>query len=358
MIAFVLVASGGVAYADGTLAMRGVWYKEKGTRVEQPMVDAVFDAGDEAQVDAHVLVDAITSASSASGGGGDTAFSERRWEAGGGYTHQLGDNTSGNLHGKISREPDYLSVWAGTMISRSLAQKNFNVTLTVDAGYDDVGMLRVGLGGALSRASVGHLYNGISSLSISQILSKNMVLGLSYDIAYLSGYQQNPYRTAITADGLVPERHPDTRIRHAWAATVRDFLPRTRTTLIAAYRLYTDTWGLLAHTPELRVVQDVGDDVDFTVRLRYYRQKGASFFLPSYPSSDPMRFPYVTDDVKLSDFSETTIGVKFGAMGRVFGLTGRWEDARGEIVMECAARNNRFGNAVSAHAALIVPFLY
>ena len=55
------------ARADGTLAVRGVYYKERATRVMQPMLDGAFEAGERGLVTGHLLVDAITSASQSSG---------------------------------------------------------------------------------------------------------------------------------------------------------------------------------------------------------------------------------------------------------------------------------------------------
>jgi hypothetical protein len=83
----VLVAA--PARADGTLAVRGVYYKERATRVVQPMLDAMFDAGVHGVVTGHFLVDAITSASASSGADNAKPFTERRYEGGGGYSHEI-----------------------------------------------------------------------------------------------------------------------------------------------------------------------------------------------------------------------------------------------------------------------------
>ena len=81
--------------------MRGAYYKEKSTRVVQPMIDADLDVGDAGQLKGHTLVDAIASASAASGASGD-AFTERRVEGGLSYmrhsisdTAEHGDYTGG-----------------------------------------------------------------------------------------------------------------------------------------------------------------------------------------------------------------------------------------------------------------------
>jgi hypothetical protein len=353
----VLVALGcatPAAHADGAMSLRGVWYKEKATRVIQPMVDAAFDVGDAGEADAHALVDAITSASTAAGAAGQ-AFSERRWEIGGGYRH-LFDKVRLGGSARFSYEPDYTSLFAGGGAELLLRDQTTTIGASGGLGHDTIS--KSGPTAPNQRATLGRMTMYLGSLSVTQVMTPNRVAGLTYDLIYLEGFQENPYRTAITADGLVEERHPDTRLRHAIAGTVRQFVPATITTVIATYRFYNDDWGIVAHTPEARVVQEAGDGVDVTLRYRYHWQRKADFYLPSYPSNDMDEFPHVTDDIKLSGFTTHTVGVKFGVIGHVLGFGGRLEDARGELIMEYIDQNNRFGNAVIAHAALTLPFEY
>jgi len=342
------------ARADGELTLRGVWYKEKATRVVQPMLDARFDVGEEAEVDAHFLVDAITSASVAAGALNEP-FSEERWEAGAGYVRRLGDWRIGGA-GRFSHEPDYDSFFATARFERALFSDNTLLGLTGGGGFDAVS--NAGVPAGMGAAITGELTTVLGSASVSQVLSPRVVAGLTYDVSSLRGFQENPYRSAITAEGLVPERHPDQRLRHALAASVRYFVTQTETSVIASYREYRDDWGLRAHTPELRVVQHAGEGLELTLRYRYHRQTAADFYLPSYPSNDMTEFPFVTDDIKLSAFDTHTMGFKVGVIGSVIGFTGRFEETRVELMMEYTDQNNRFGNAVQAHAALTLPFQY
>src|SRR5204863_5773174 len=118
-VVLVSAAASGSAQADGTLAMRGVYYKERATRVMQPMLDAMFDAGSHGIATGHFLVDAITSASTSSGAANAMPFTERRYEAGLGYAHELGDLTLAG-DAKYSTESDYLSRYAGARIQADL----------------------------------------------------------------------------------------------------------------------------------------------------------------------------------------------------------------------------------------------
>src|SRR5262245_48862975 len=120
-----------VAHADGALTMRGVYYKERSTRVVQPMLDGMFDIGARGLLTAHLAVDAITSASASSGAMTDKPFSERRYEVGAGYAHEMSGPDGSILdvvrlagEGKFSTEPDYRSVYVGGRVDTELAQKN------------------------------------------------------------------------------------------------------------------------------------------------------------------------------------------------------------------------------------------
>ena len=194
--------------------------------------------------------------------------------------------------------------------------------------------------------------------SASQIVSRDAVAGVSVDVSILRGYQSNPYRQAIVGEALIAERHPTERTREAFAAWIRYYLAEPGTTLIGTYRYYRDTWQVHAHTPELRIVQEVGRHADAAVRVRYYAQDGADFFRTRYSLNDVAMTPFVSDDVKLSSFTGYAIEAKLGVTGEAFDLGGRWADTRIEGILEYAVQNNRFGNAVIAHVALTIPFVY
>lgn len=354
------------ARADGTLSMRGVYYKERATRVMQPMLDAAFEVGERGLVTGHLLVDAITSASASAGAVDTEPFTENRYEAGAGYAHQLtGAKIGADL--KYSSEPDYKSLYIGARGELELAQKN-----TV-----------LGLGGGLGRDTIsGGPASGLAQLmliceeggserpecdldtysvfaSASQILSRTAVIGVSADLALMRGYQSNPYRSAIvgagTSVGTLRERHPTERNRYAAAAFARYHVRPTQTTLVGAYRFYSDNWKVRAHTPEVRAVQEIGRAVDATVRYRFHDQTKQAFF---YEERYDMEQPYLSDDVKLSKFTTHTVEGKVGILGELFGLPERWAGARLEAIFQYVVQNNRFGNAIVAHASLTIPFTY
>jgi hypothetical protein len=373
-LALAVLLAGGIAHADGALSMRGVYYKERSTRVMQPMLDAMFEAGAHGLVNAHLLVDAITSASASAGAVEAKPFTERRYEGGVGYAHEIGMpegsffdviRIAGDT--KLSQESDYRSVYLGGRIESDVAQKNATISVGGGASFDKINNegLQSPMGGPkllcdndLMTATETECSLNTYALftSVSQVVSRNAVVGISYDLAKMSGFTSNPYRQAITATGAVPEKHPNERLRQAVAVSARYYWRRPKTTFIGAYRYYFDDWGIHAHTPELRIVQEVGMTVDASVRYRYYRQDAAFFWQERY--GDPTMLEFVTDDPKMTAFDGHLIEAKLGVLGDTFGLRGRWAAARFEGILEYIVQHNDFHNAVVAHAALTVPFDY
>jgi hypothetical protein len=328
-----------------------------------------------------VLVDAITSASAGSGTANAVPFTEKRYEAGIGYTQEL-DGPAGSFLDKVrvggdarfSTESDYRSIFIGPRAEADIAQKNLTVGL--GGGYSADRADASGAASALGKiellckddAAHGEV-NGVSDscplnvynayASVAQIVSQNAVVGANYDIAYLDGYQSNPYRRAVVpaADTTLPERHPFTRLRQSVAANARYYLARSQTTFIASYRYYWDSWGIHAHTPELRIIQEVGEHADATLAYRYYTQD-AAFFYARFYAPPTMARPFLTDDPKMSAFDGDVITAKLGVFGEAFNLDGRWAGARFEGILQYIIQHNRFGNAVEANVALTLPFSY
>lgn len=349
-----ILTSTSIAHADGELSMRGFYYKESATRVVQPMVDAELDAGENGTVEAHMLVDAITSASVASGAAA-TAFTERRYEVGGSYIHEL-DVITVTGFARYSTEPDYKSVFGGVSGVLSLARDNATVGLALARGSDDITNdgAQTGMGDPIE----GSLSTSMGSVSFSQVLSPQVIAAATYDLVYLDGFQENAYRTVVAGGVIGPERVPDTRLRHAMYGSVRAHVPTSSTTIIAGYRFYIDDWGIKAHTPEVRVVQEVGDDIVVHGRFRYYRQTAADFFKTIYDSNDPDVEPFLTDDIKLSGFTGRTVGVKVDTSLGALGIRGDLARVRADVVLEHVTQNNRFGNAIVGMFGVTVPFEY
>jgi hypothetical protein len=349
-----MLLAAGAALAQGEIRTRGVYYKERSTRVVQPMIDARLELDEDTELTAHTLVDVITSASAGAGAAG-AAFTERRYELGAGVSHRMGDHVCG-VSGRFSYEPDYLSLFGGARCQTALAQQNTLLGLALALGNDDLS----NAGARDEMAQIdrvdGDLRSILVSTSVTQLLSPVLVAGLTYDLIYTEGFLESPYRRVPVAGGgmgdLVPEAVPGSRLRHALAGSVRGFVPVTRSTWIAGYRFYVDDWSVHAHTPELRLVQELRPALDLHARYRYHRQSAAYFYEPTYAGTEP----FLTSDAKLSELTTHTFGVELETALEHAGVTGLLGDARLELVLEYVVQRNRFGNALVLQTALAMPF--
>jgi hypothetical protein len=273
----------GAVRAENLVTVRGQYYREPSTRVVQPVVEVAKDLPGGTDVRAHYLLDAITSASAASGPTGDNIFTEYRSEAGlsGGVTL---DRMQLRLGYRYSAESDY---WSHTLFGSALARlwgDSANVALLLGAGTDRVGKRSPAGSANPCVPSISHpcpLRNLFAGLWYSQVLSPTVLAQIGTEAAYAWGYLSSPYRQ---------ENLPDKRLRLAGAARAAKYFPTTATGLQVLYRLYFDVypgddpnwngdpWGIRSHTFEGRVFQGVGRDLELRLTGRYYRQGPANFF--------------------------------------------------------------------------------
>jgi len=154
------------------------------------------------------------------------------------------------------------------------------------------------------------------SVSLSQIITKNLILSGQYEVITDEGWLNSPYRSVrffIGTDqqGQQPEVYPNTRSSNAASVRAKYFLP-WRAAVDGMYRFYTDTWGVLGHTAELGYVHPldkkfVGGDWIFEGRVRYYTQEAADFYADIFPRADYSNF--MARDKELATYGAVTAGV-------------------------------------------------
>jgi hypothetical protein len=358
LLSFLLLLVPATASADGWLSMRGAYYKERATRVRQPMIDAVLDAGDKGTVAAHLLVDEITSASSATGSQMG-AFTELRYEAGLGYTHDLGHMRVGG-NGRYSVESDYFSGFLSGHLEVDLFERNTTLRLVSGLGSDTITNNVQREEGAIGTPFVERsLLVLLSSVGVTQILSRRLVASFIYDFMAMDGYQANLYRVVHGGTSPVAERVPSLRLRHALFAGLRAYVAPTRSTVFLGYRLYADTWDVIGHTPEVRLVQPLTDGLEVRLSYRMHTQTAAFFFQDLYTQgelADPGRF--VTEDEKLSAFSTHTFGLLVSGEAGLLGISGSMAELRVELAVERILQDTAFGDAWTAQLGVVVPVRY
>ncbi|MET0283028.1 MAG: DUF3570 domain-containing protein [Polyangiales bacterium] len=310
----------------GQLNARGNYYWERSTRVVAPSVNASLSTPIGVRVDGTYLIDAISSASVATGTISDRVFTEKRHDVsvGLGYEIDFG-NTQLDLYGtgRVSREPDYKSNRGGFAAALSLDQRNTVLHFTGYFSHDDVyrvvRMVPADSPGRLVAARADFV-DDLNVLSLGfawdQVLSRAITLTLGYDISLMDGFQANAYRTAkyLTMGGA-PEHHPDQRTRNAGYLWYAHFFEPTRSAIRLGYRYYRDNWDIDAHAIDTRFHQELGQHFEVRLRYRYYTQSKSYFFKAGgYVAPDTVAGTpgdrYISDDPKMTAFHDHTVGLK------------------------------------------------
>ncbi|MEO8018409.1 MAG: DUF3570 domain-containing protein [Pseudomonadota bacterium] len=149
------------------------------------------------------------------------------------------------------------------------------------------------------------------NVSVSQIITKNLILAGQYEVITDEGFLRSPYRsvrffTDPLNQALEAEKYPNTRSSNAASVRAKYFLPY-RAAVDVMYRFYTDTWGVLGHTGELGYVHPWKDKWIFETRVRYYTQTKADFYADIFPRSNFANFE--ARDKELGTYTAITAGL-------------------------------------------------
>ncbi|MEP6653898.1 MAG: hypothetical protein ABJA82_11090, partial [Myxococcales bacterium] len=326
--ALVVLGAGGAARGENRVTVRGQYYREPSTRVVQPVAELAADLPGGVDMSTHYLLDAITSASVASGGSGDNLFTEYRNEVG----VSLGKTWSRLRLGaayRYSAESDYWSHTAALSAALRVWSDTGTVALSAGLGKDQVGR-RVqnntpdgappsGTGCVPTRLLTCPLDTVFAGVGYSQVLSPTLLVQGGYEVAVNNGYLASVYR------GVPPwgnELVPDNRVRQALSARGAKFFSGTNTGFQLHYRYYWDLkwqgsdpllvarslarseagnpWQVRSHTVEVRVYQAVGRDLELRLTARFYSQGPANFWCDQAQVSGCYTDqPYRTADPKL-----------------------------------------------------------
>jgi hypothetical protein len=154
----------------------------------------------------------------------------------------------------------------------------------------------------------------VYGLSLTQILTRNLIGTFDYELSTDQGYLQSPYRQIRYADPnnplgytLANQIYPGTRTSDAFSAELKYYVPY-RAALTAKYRFFTDSWGIVAHTLQLDYIQPIRHHWTLDGSIRYYRQGAASFYSDLYPYANYSN--YMARDRELAAFHSITLGIE------------------------------------------------
>ncbi len=205
-----------------------------------------------------------------------------------------------------STENDYESNTASLSISQDMFGDLTSVSLTYSRGWDKVFRRN-------DDVFSDRVDRNVYGIDITQVATKDLLLGLSWETVAEEGFLNNPYRSVRYVNPEDPgsylyeaERYPRTRTSNAIAVRGRYYLPY-RAALQGEYRFYTDTWGILGHTGQVSYTQPWGDKWIFDAHYRYYTQQAADFYSDLFARPNFQNF--LARDKELSTLTSHTIGV-------------------------------------------------
>ncbi|MCW8854146.1 MAG: DUF3570 domain-containing protein [Gammaproteobacteria bacterium] len=277
-------------------------YDGGGVEINGPSVLVRKSVGKSVSAYAKYYVDTVSSASidvitTAS------PYKEERTEIGAGLDY-LHEKTKMSLSLTTSSENDY----EADTTSVSISQDMFGDLTTVTLGYtkgDNV----VGKNGSASFRKDIDLK--VYRVSVSQVLTKDMLLSVAFDTMTDQGFLNNPYRrvryidaASATGYSYQEEVYPNTRTSNALAFHLRHYLPH-RASVYAGYRYFVDTWSIQADTFDLGYVHAHEDNWLFEISYRFYSQSQAEFYSDLFPYFDAQTF--MARDKELSSYTDHTI---------------------------------------------------
>jgi len=215
----------------------------------------------------------------------------------------LHDRWMMNIGFTNSEENDYTAETFNFGISQDI----FGDLTTVSLGYS-LGNDTVGRRGDATFSEETERQN--YRLGLSQILTKNLLLGLTWETITDEGFLNNPYRQVRYLDPTTPqgysyerEVYPRTRSSDAGSIRLRYYMP-WRAAVYADYRKYGDTWDIGADTFEIGYAHPI-DGWTFEGKFRTYSQNHADFYSDLFPQSQYQNF--MARDKELSTFTSQTI---------------------------------------------------
>jgi len=309
---FVLPVAAGVL-PDDRADMLYHYYDGGGVQIDGPSILFRKKVKQDFSLYGNYYVDSVSSASIDVITTGASPYSEERTEITAGIDY-LHDDTLMSLSFTDSDESDYQA----ESLNLGIAQEVFGGMTTVTMGYgrgSDV-VRRNLADGSTDPTFMETVDRRNYRLGISQVITRNMLLGLAYEGIADEGFLNNPYRSVRYLDSsssggfsFEPEIYPNTRSSNAIAISSRYFLPY-RAALHGGYRFFSDSWGIDAHNFDIGYTHPWKQAWLFDLSYRYYAQTSADFYADLFPFAGSQNF--LARDKELSTFNSHTIRLGVG----------------------------------------------
>jgi Protein of unknown function (DUF3570) len=161
---------------------------------------------------------------------------------------------------------------------------------------------------------LGHAQSRNYDIDWSQILTKNLIAGVNFNVITDWGYLASPYRSIRYLDAGTPKGYslgsqvyPDTRTSTAVQGELKYFLPY-RAAITGSFRYFQDTWNIVGKTFEIDYTHPISNIWIFEGRFRYYTQNNANFYSDLFAYAN--QFEFEGRDQDLAAQNNYTIGAK------------------------------------------------
>jgi len=291
-----------------------MWHLYKGgdITIQGPSVLVRKKVGDNLSLSANYYEDMISSASIDVKLSASPYHETRRQESvAADYLHGKSTYSAGFI---TSKEPDYKANTEYFAVSQDMFGDLTTLTLGYRRGWDRVYRD--------IKTPQGFIENDPTfqeradhrgySLSLTQILTRNAILGFNYELLTDQGYLANPYRKIrYLSPGqgagftLADQVYPTTRTSSSASLQLKYYLPY-RAALTGQYRFFHDTWGITARTAEVDYTHPVRKHLILDGSFRYYHQGPADFYNDLFPRANYQNF--MGRDRELAAFNSYTVG--------------------------------------------------
>jgi hypothetical protein len=228
-----------------------------------------------------------------------------------------------SLNTSVSREPDYLSVSAGTSVEQDFWEKNATLFLGFNYGHDIAGRT-----GTPFSVFADVLDTAAFKTGLTRVIDRATIASLIGDFVLETGDQSKPYRyiplfkpgtyvpvgasVALVTSLRVAERPleqlPLSRDRYALSFRVAHRF-KSKSTLRLDERLYTDSWELKAGTSDVRYLVDLGARFEVGPHVRFHTQTPVDFWQRAYTFGPGFQYPALrTGDRELGPLTGSTGG--------------------------------------------------
>lgn len=136
----------------------------------------------------------------------------------------------------------------------------------------------------------------------TQVIDRKSTMQLNLQYSNGQGFFDDPYKFY--------DQRPSSREFMSLLFRYRRYFEENNSALHFDYRIYKDSWDVVANMWEASWYKPLADLETITLRpsLRYYTQSDAEFFSSNYPPID-FESNYSSDQ-RLSDFGSLTLGLK------------------------------------------------